>query len=140
MADLVVKFESYEPMRNNRWLLEIEDQEKIKPYFIQKSSRPKFYRTKWWKIWRRFEIDDVQITTVEPIGNEISDYFYNKINKDGKITFTITMLDPTGVPVEKWKIRDCKINVLDFGELNYADDSLSLCNLIVKPKSVEKLI
>ena len=134
MAELIKKLESYEPKRLNRWVLNFPDLE-IKEWYIAKAQRPKFVRRKnWLGFYSGYKVDKFEIVLRDPISPSMALATFDLIKKDKrKLEFTLEMLDPTGVVVEKWVILDCEIIEIDFGELDYTNDGIAEVKLILQP-------
>lgn len=141
MADLYMETPSnkFDFKRHNRWVIDIltTNGKEIKPWIIQTSSRPTFTRSKFWEIWKGFNVDEIHIDMVDPISPSTSKVLYDYMIKDYKIDYDLKLLDPTGVVVEKWEVKRCKILEVDFGVLNYEKDSLATCSLLLKPTSAK---
>ena len=45
----------------------------------------------------------------------------------------LDMLDPTGVVVQKWILKNCFISDADFGELNYSQDDIATVTATLRP-------
>jgi hypothetical protein len=63
----------------------------------------------------------------------MSQNIFELINSDmihQPMTFLIQMLDPTGVTVSEWSIWG-RVSSIDYGMLDYADDSLSVIKMTI---------
>lgn len=145
MADLIMKIPvPYEPKRKNRWLVSIltersSNNSTIQEWVIKNSNRPKFIRTKWWNFWKRFEVAPIRIEMYDPIGPSTAQVIHDFMVNDSIINYDLSLLDPTGVVVEKWEVRSCKILNADFGELNFKKDKIVTCSLLLKPDTAKLL-
>ena len=45
----------------------------------------------------------------------------------------LEMLDPTGVVVQKWILKNCMITDANFGSLSYSDDEVSQITMTIQP-------
>ena len=45
----------------------------------------------------------------------------------------LEMLDPTGVVVQKWILKNCMITDANFGNLSYSDDEVSQITMTIQP-------
>lgn len=57
---------------------------------------------------------------------------YNTL-KDG-FDYQLECLDNNGKSIEKWEILGCEIVSVNFGDLDYANDNIIKCAMVVKPK------
>ena len=47
----------------------------------------------------------------------------------------LSMLDPTGVAVSKWILKNCMLSdSVDFGSLNYSSDALAEITINIQPQ------
>jgi hypothetical protein len=110
----------YEPMRVNRFLVTFPESFNISPYFVRMVDRPSMRVQHGLHEW-----DDINITLYDPISPSMSQNVYQLINSDlitQPMTFLIQMLDPTGIVVSEWSIWG-RVSSIDYGTLDYADDS-----------------
>tara|TARA_R110000796_G_scaffold58413_5_gene134908 strand:- start:15255 stop:15689 length:435 start_codon:yes stop_codon:yes gene_type:complete len=141
MSDLLLKMiEPYEPKLKNRWLIRFKgDYKEIPIWGLSKTSRPKWVDGKW---------SDIEIHLRDPIGASTTKvlmtnariagstgFSTHKKNKN-KIKYHLELLDPTGVTIEKWKIKGV-VKLFDFGLLDYAKVDLVEIKLVVKPTKVK---
>lgn len=133
----------FEPQKKNRFVLEFPEYFNIASYFVTLTSRPsiKFDDKKFlgFIYSRKIEWLPLTIKMLDPIGQSSSQGLMNVINNHFNEYFNVTikMLDPTGETIEEWKIKDCLIKSIDFGILDYNDDGLADCILVLQPTSVE---
>ncbi len=145
MADLIKTMPApYEPKRANRWLIRMitttsKDlgNKKLQEWVVSESSRPKFKKDKSWKFWKNMTPDNINIVMRDPIGPSTSQVIYDFMVNDFKLDYDLELLDPTGVTIEKWEIRDCEILEVDFGSLDYDKDKIMMCGLLVKPNTAK---
>jgi hypothetical protein len=141
MADLIMKMpEPFEPKRKNRWVVRMEDGANIKEWVIFKTGRPKYIKKRKWYGLSYYEIEPMELSFRDPIFPSTSKALYEIYKDDKLVDFTLEILDPTGVIVEKWEILSCEILEVNFGELNYESDDILTCTLKLKPKSATLLI
>jgi hypothetical protein len=125
----------FEPKRKNRWVVRMEDGANIKEWVVFKSGRPKYIKKRKWYGSSYYEIEPMEISFRDPITPSTSKPLYNLYLEDKSVDFTLEILDPTGVSVEKWEILGCEILEVDFGELCYESNELLNCTIKLKPKS-----
>ena len=141
MADLILKIPiPYEPKRENRWVVKVDNERstnssKLQSWVIKETSRPKFIRTKWWNFWRKFEVSEIMIIMNDPIGPSTAQIIHDFMVNDTKLNYNLELLDPTGVVVEQWELRNCKILEADFGGLDYKKEDFVTCSLLLKPNT-----
>ena len=145
MADLILKIPfPYEPKMKDRWVIKIDNRtstnnSRVQEWVIKESSRPKFKRTKWWNFWNKFEVDTISIIMNDPICPSTAQNIYNFMVNDTILDYNLEMLDPTGVVVEIWEVRGCKILEADFGGINFKDGDMVTCTLLLKPHTAKLL-
>jgi hypothetical protein len=144
MADLIKETPiPYEPKRVNRWVLTMitptsDRGVKVLPEWVMtETRRPRFKKERFCMFWKRLKPDVIHIVMNDPIGPSSSQIVYGLLERRCKLDYNLEMVDPTGVVVEKWEIRGCEILEADFGSLNYGNDDIAQCILIVKPKSAK---
>lgn len=124
-----------EPKRNNRWTIKFKEPYKeIPQWVLKKTHRPKLINGSW---------DNIELILRDNIGPSTAqilvDGFRHNWQKDRikvpVIKYSLEMLDPTGVTIEKWDVTG-KIIEADFGELDYSEDILSEIKLIIEPHEV----
>ena len=98
--------------RVNRWRLVFPRRLNIPPWFVKSVNRPSYPFDNEFT----FEIYD---GIYEP--NGLLDYL--KIKDKRGFNIKLELLDPTGVVVEKWVMKECFITAAYFGTLSYSDDS-----------------
>lgn len=147
MSDLLLKMPlSYEPLRKNRWIFRFPSDLGIMEWFLSSASRPKisqldteiqFLNTSTWVVGR-YTWDAINITLRDPIGPSASQAIMEWVRlhsesvtgRQGyaagyKRDVELEMLDPTGVVVQKWILKNCMLTNVDFGELSYGSDELA---------------
>jgi hypothetical protein len=134
MSDLLIKTPlPYEPKRKNRWVVRFEGEYKeIPQWLFSKTTRPK------WESDINGNWSDINISLRDNILNSTSETLMKILKKSGKknkIKYSLELLTSTGVVVERWKIKGV-IKKIDFGELDYADDSLVDITLMIRPTKV----
>ena len=129
--------------RENRFLIKFPEEFGVKENLIVKTSRPSMYirEKKIFGIKYSSEIvwNDIKIEIMDPIGNlsttkRIFTLFKEDITKE--FNYTIEMLDPTGVVIEKWLVNNCLVKTIDFGDLSYISNDLSKITLVITPKDI----
>lgn len=147
MADLLIKMPlDYEPLRQNRWLMRFPSDLGIMEWYLSKASRPKikqadvaidFLNTKT-HVVGKYEWESMQVTLRDPIGPSASQAVMEWVRlhsesvtgRQGyacgyKRDVEIEMLDPTGVVVQKWILKNVMLTDVDFGSLDYSQDGLA---------------
>ena len=147
MSDLLLKMPlSYEPLRKNRWIFRFPSDLGIMEWFLTSASRPKisqveteiqFLNTSTW-VLGRYTWDAINITLRDPIGPSASQAMMEWVRlhsesvtgRQGyaagyKRDVELEMIDPTGVVVHKWILKNCMLTNVDFGELSYSSDELA---------------
>ena len=147
MSDLLLKMPlNYEPLRKNRWLLKFPADLGIQEWWCKTASRPKitqegkaieFLNTETYVVGR-YKWDEIQVTMRDPIGPSASQAVMEWVRlhsesvtgRQGyaagyKRDVELEMLDPTGVVVSKWILKNTMVTSADFGSLDYANDDLT---------------
>ena len=152
------QFVAYEPMRQNRWLINFPEELDIQPYFIYAAQRPSIILTRGGS----HQWEPMTIKFRDPIGPSMTqrlwDLFlgitentnnlnvhndiyqerrnrYQQIRQHG-LTFDLEMLDPTGVVISKWTIHNSEVERIDFGPLSYESNDIAECSMVVKPRNI----
>jgi hypothetical protein len=149
----------YETKRNNRWVVNLPTEMGIEPWLIASTSRPKLrYRSEhiqggyaYQPIWIKFR-DPIGPSTTQKLWTlqtgintnpEFIDEQVNNIRNDFEnirengLTYTLELLDPTGIVIERWTIEEAKILEFDFGDsLDYSNDGDVTCGIKIIPKNV----
>jgi len=73
----------------------------------------------------------------DPIGPSTTQIIHDFVVNDTIIDYDLEMLDPTGVVVEKWEVRGCRILEAGFGSMDYKNDKIMTCTLLLKPQSAK---
>lgn len=154
MSDLLMKMPlQYEPLRKNRWLFRFPSDLGIMEWFCESAKRPSiqqkdveipFLNTSTWVVGR-YTWDTIQVTLRDPIGPSASQAVMEWVRlhsesvtgRQGyaagyKRDVEIEMLDPTGVVVQKWILKNTMCTNVDFGDLNYSQDDLSTITITLR--------
>lgn len=147
MSDLLIKMPlEYEPLRQNRWLMRFPSDLGIMEWMLSKASRPSikqndvsidFLNTKTHVIGK-YEWESISVTFRDPIGPSASQAVMEWVRlhsesvtgRQGyacgyKRDVEIEMLDPTGVVVSKWILKNTMMTDVKFGDLDYSSDGLA---------------
>lgn len=144
----------FEPKRKNRFILEFPTELGIEVWKVQSCTRPKLEinpvevhwintvnyvagKGKWGPVDITF-IDTQGPSTSTQLMEWVRLEFESLTGRMGyaagyKKTLILKALDPTGVEVEKWEMRECMITNIDFGENAQDDDGLAMVNITVQP-------
>jgi hypothetical protein len=154
MSDLLLKMPlNYEPLRKNRWLLRFPADLGIQEWWCQTAHRPaikqegkpiQFLNTETYVVGR-YTWDEMQITLRDPIGPSASQAVMEWVRlhsesvsgRQGyaagyKRDVELEMLDPTGVVVSKWILKNTMCTAADFGELDYSSDELATIQITLR--------
>ena len=154
MSDLLLKMPlNYEPLRKNRWLLRFPSDLGIQEWWLQSAARPKitqqekeipFLNTKTYVIGQ-YTWETINVVLRDPIGPSASQAVMEWIRlhsesvtgRQGysagyKRDVELEMLDPTGVVVQKWILKNTMCTSADFGELQYDSDDLAQITLTLR--------
>lgn len=154
MSDLLLKMPlNYEPLRKNRWLLRFPADLGIQEWWCASAKRPsikqnateiQFLNTSTYVVGR-YTWDSIQVTLRDPIGPSASQAVMEWVRlhsesvtgRQGyaagyKRDVELEMLDPTGVVVSKWILKNCMATAADFSDLNYSEDGLAEIQLTIQ--------
>ena len=155
MSDLLTKMPlTYEPLRNNRWILRFPADLGIQEWTLESAARPtinqkateiEVLNTSTWVVGR-YTWDTVKVTFRDPIGPSTSQAIMEWVRltsesvtgRQGyaigyKRDLELEMLDPTGAVVQKWILKNCFLTDVDFGQLKYSDDGLATIDATIRP-------
>lgn len=140
----------YEPLRKNRWLLRFPADLGIQEWTLESASRPKisqksveieFLNTSTY-VFGRYTWDSVQVTLRDPIGPSMSQAVMEWVRLESeslsgrqgyaagyKRDIELDLLDPSGVVVQKWILKNAWASDVDFGQLAMSDDGLATISL-----------
>ena len=147
MEDLLLKMpNNYEPLRKNRFLFRFPSDLGIMEWTVESGKRPsinqgateiQFLNTSTW-VLGRYTWQEMQMTFRDPIGPSTSQAVMEWVRltsesvtgRQGyaagyKRDVELEMLDPTGVVVSKWILKNVMIVDADFGDLDYSQDDLA---------------
>lgn len=155
MSDLLIKMPlNYEPLRKNRWLLRFPSDLGIQEWWLAKAARPSieqedttidFLNTKT-HVVGKYSWSDINVTFRDPIGPSASQAIMEWVRlhsesvtgRQGyaagyKRDVELEMLDPTGVVVSKWILKNVMLTKVNFGDLDYSSSELSTidCTLVM---------
>jgi hypothetical protein len=141
---------SYEPKRKNRFVLRFPSDLGINEWTLESASRPKisqksveieFLNTSTY-VLGRYTWDSIQVTLRDPIGPSTSQAVMEWVRLESesmsgrqgyaagyKRDIELDLLDPTGVVVQKWILKNAWASDVDFGQLSMTDDGLATISL-----------
>lgn len=144
----------YEPKRKNRFVLEFPTELGVEVWKVQSCTAPKIEvnpvevhwmntvnhvagKGKWGPCDITF-LDTQGPSTTTQLMEWLRLEFESLTGRMGyaagyKKTLILKALDPTGVEVEKWEMRECMITSLDMGEFAHEDDGLKIISMTVQP-------
>ena len=147
MSDLLQRMPlQFEPLRKNRWVLRFPSDLGISEWTLTSAARPsiqqnstkiEFLNTETYVVGR-YTWDNITVMFRDPIAPSTSQALMEWIRlcsesvtgRQGyaagyKRDVELEMLDPTGVCVQKWILKNAWISQCNFGSLAYSDDSLA---------------
>lgn len=156
MPDLLLQSPiEYEPLRKNRFLFRFPSDLGIQAWWVASASRPTitmgeteipFINTSTWVVGR-YIWEQISVTLRDPIGPSASQAVMEWIRlasesvtgRQGyaaayKRDVLLEMLDPTGVAVSCWVLKNVMPVVGNFGELAYDSDDLATIELTLRPE------
>ena len=148
MSDLLLKAPlHYEPLRKNRWLFRFPSDLGIMEWWLSSAARPTinqaeteipFLNTSTW-VLGRYTWNAIQVSLRDPIGPSASQAVMEWVRLQSesvtgrqgyaagyKRDVEIEMLDPTGVVVQKWILKNAFLQGdVNFGNLDYTSSDLA---------------
>lgn len=143
----------YEPLRKNRFIVSFPSDTGIQSWWVSTASLPTinlsttelpFLNTSTW-VLGRYTWDDLVVQFRQFIGPSTTQALMEWVRlgtesitgRQGyaagyKRNITITMLDPTGVAVQKWVIINAFPTTVSFGDLAYDSDDISTAEMTLK--------
>lgn len=154
MSDLLLKMPlNYEPLRKNRWLLRFPADLGIQEWWCASAARPQyqsdeteipFLNTSTYVVGR-YHWETMNVTLRDPIGPSATQAVMEWVRlhsesvtgRQGyacgyKRDVELEMLDPTGVVVSKWILKNCQCNSANFGDLSYDSSDLATIELTLR--------
>lgn len=145
----------YEPKRENRFFLEFPSELGIEVWTISSFKKPSLrinsveipYLNAKYYVSGQYNWDEMDITLIDIIGPSTSQKVMEWVrlhaesmtarmgyNSGASKDLVLKVLDPTGVPVEQWKIERCIITSVDFGNQSQDSDEVSKITITVQPQ------
>lgn len=155
MADLLMKMpDPYEPKRKNRFILTFPTSLGINSWYVESAARPKititskdipFLNTKTY-VAGKYEWGEISVTFRDPIGPSASQALMEWVrlhaeSVTGRMGYAagykrdifLSLLDPTGVVIEKWVLKNTFLTKVDFQGLSYSEDGLVTIQASLRP-------
>ncbi len=140
-----------EPKKKNRFIVRLPEEFQISTSLVYECERPKFKYNGYHLIPEPISLGIydpiapsitsaiwgilIGLTDVDMVLPELKvkhqDMFGKFING---FDYKIEILDPVGNIVETWQLLGCKIINVDFGGLNWSNDTPCVVKLLVKPQ------
>lgn len=157
MADLLLNAPiQYEPLRQNRFIVRFSSDLGVQSWWVSTAQRPKiniekkeipFLNTSTY-VAGRYTWRPITITLRDPIGPSASQAIMEWVrlhaeSVSGRMGYAagymrdveLEMLDPTGVVVSKWILKNCMLgDDTDFGSLSYASSELAGITIQLQPQ------
>lgn len=157
MADLLLNAPiQYEPLRQNRFIIRFSSDLGVQSWWVSTAQRPKiniekkeipFLNTSTY-VAGRYTWQPILITLRDPIGPSASQAIMEWVrlhveSVTGRMGYAagymrdveLEMLDPTGVVVSKWILKNCMLgDSTDFGSLSYASSELAEITIQLQPQ------
>jgi len=143
----------YEPKRKNRFIMSFNDLG-INEWFVESTSRPSltinstaidFLNTKTY-VAGKYEWGEISVTFRDPIGPSASQALMEWVrlhaeSVTGRMGYAagykrdifLSLLDPTGVVIEKWVLKNTFLTKVDFQGLSYSEDGLVTIQASLRP-------
>ena len=119
----------YEVKRNNRWEFVFPEEFGIKSWLCQTVNLPNFI------LGEKSEktLDYIKLRLINPITIPTDIILFNNFINENKYNFEcrLYLLDPVGERVTKWTLLIKEVSQINFGNLNYGDDSLNEIEMVL---------
>lgn len=125
---------SYEPKRQNRFLVNMPEEFQIQQWVIKKAARPSTHIVRNGPDGCVIEYDPMVLVYNDPIGPSVAQRL-NIILRERPgepFDFSIEMLDPTGVIIEQWIFTNCYFEAMDFGPLDVEANENAICTVRIR--------
>lgn len=124
--------------RTNRFLVILDKELGIEPFFISSINGPKIIfdnvRVLGVKTHiKKYEIEDVVLKFKSPLQNQINKKLMEIGANHKRFGMKVEILEPNGVVYESWILDGCLLKSVYFGQLDYSEDSFSECELVISP-------
>jgi len=125
-------------VRKNRFLVILDKELGIEPFFISSINGPKInfenVRVLGIKtLIKKYEIEDIVLKFKSPLQNQINKKLWDMGVNGKRFGMKVEILEPTGVVYESWVMTGCLLKSVNFGPLDYTDNSFSECELVISP-------
>lgn len=147
MSDLLQKMPlTFEPKRKNRWVLRFPSDLGISEWMLSSTQRPRctvnnteiqFLNTSTY-VAGRYTWGQINATLRDPIAPSAAQAImeWHRLCAEsvtGRMGYAagykrdveLEMLDPTGVVIEKWILKNCWMSEVSGGDLSYGDDAVA---------------
>jgi hypothetical protein len=154
MAELLFKAPLvYEPLRKNRFIFSFPSDTGIQSWWVSTSALPSinqnstemaFLNTSTW-VLGRYVWEELTITFRQFIGPSTTQALMEWVRLESesatgrqgyaagyKRNISISMLDPTGVPVQKWVLINAFPTTVNFGDLAYDSDDIAVAEMSLR--------
>jgi hypothetical protein len=144
----------YEPVLQNRFIVEFPTDLNIEYWQVQTVTRPKieinpveipFVNTSNW-VAGRYKWSTIELELIQHIGPSSSQKMMDWVrlhaeSQTGRMGYAfgykkdlvLHSIDPTGVSVERWRLIQCMITNADFGSNDYGQDEVQKIKVTLQP-------
>lgn len=158
MADFRGTPIEYEPLKENRFLVEFPTELGLANFYVLSMQLPKIginsvpipYFDQVTHVTGKITYQPLTMVLISYIGPSTTQkamewlrlHHENLTNRSGyaagyKKTLIIKNLDPTNVAVQQWDLYDCQITDIDFGDNTYDSDEVQKITITIQPDRVE---
>lgn len=145
----------YEPKRENRWTLEFPNDVGLQTFMLKSFERPKTEsntteieflntstyvggRVKWSSMTLVIR-DFIAPSSMQAVMSWFRQRHESVTGRQGYASgylknLVLNILDPTGVAIEKWSLRNCMLESFDGGTLDYSSDNLLEISITIQPQ------
>jgi len=125
---------AYEPKKENRFVVEFPDGFNIPKYVVKSATYPKCIFGEMGVEW-----EPITFRMYDPVAPSTSQALHELILTTDLQPFEVQLktLGPVGDVVEHWKLIDCKIKCIDFGNTDWAIDTDREITVTIKSKNCQ---
>jgi hypothetical protein len=157
MAEMLIGVpQNFEPLRNNRFVAEFPTELGIETWKVRTFSAPKAshnvveipFMNEFRYVIGKYKWEAIDVEFIATIGpsttSQVMEWFrLHSETLTGRQGYAagylkdiiLKSLDPTGVEVDKWTLRECLIVDIDFGQRDMGDDELQIIKVKLQPHS-----
>lgn len=125
-------------LTRNRFLVKLPKEFKIEPFFITSITGPKinFDTIKLLGInthITKYTVDDIEIFFKLSFSDKLTKKLFDMGATQDFFDIKVELISPINEVIETWCFDECQIKTIDFGTLQYKDNSILNCKIVFSP-------